>query len=71
MCPGLNLRCSSCNGMADIASLFVEIRYTCFDIGATVFLVEVLSGVFQHAGVLLCLFTVSLFLTLVKLMDYG
>ena len=26
MCPGLNLRCSSCNGMADIASLFVEIR---------------------------------------------
>ena len=26
MRPGLNLRCSSCNGMADIASLFVEIR---------------------------------------------
>ena len=26
MRPGLNLRCSSCNRMADIASLFVEIR---------------------------------------------
>ena len=26
MCPGLNLRCSSCNGMADIALLFVESR---------------------------------------------
>ena len=81
--------CSSCNGMADNASLFVEYfgwigfyvledapaeglltgLYR-FDLGATVFLVEVLSGVFYHAGALLCLFTVSLFLTLVKLMDY-
>ena len=26
MCPGLNLRCNGCNRMADIASLFVEIR---------------------------------------------
>ena len=26
MCPGRNLRCSSCNEMADIVSLFVEIR---------------------------------------------
>ena len=34
-------------------------------------MVKVLSGVFQYAGFLLCLVTVSLFLTLVKLMDYG
>ena len=47
--------CSSCNGMADNASLFVEYfgwigfyvwEDVCFDLGATVFLEEVLSLAF-------------------------
>ena len=95
----LSRSCSSCNGMADSASLFIEIRefiscdintrstfdglefYVWEDVPAGGLLTclylfrswsNSISGGgfiwrFLHAGVLLCLFTVSLFLTLVKI----